>query len=86
MKIKDIEELQQKLDEYNIPMRDNLVLHISKDDASELLIDIVNSGYYGSSDDNDGYVAKQYIKAGIAYRMFDNATFAGMRIIADGNR
>lgn len=80
MKVADIERFVSSLDEFDIPMRENVVLHISKDDATELAIDMYSSGFAGDTKKWAFY----YIEGGIAYRLFrDVAMIYGMRIVVD---
>ena len=79
MKMSDIFEFKDKLDEYNIPMREKIVLSMDRDEASELLIDML-SLYPEKS--KDKIMAKHYIHAGIAYKMIDGSEFAGIRLAA----
>ena len=84
MKVADIERFASSLEEFDIPMRDKAVLHISRDDATELAIDLVSTGIVAAFPRIDPRMWKSYIDAGIAYRLFRGISMIyGMRIIVD---
>jgi hypothetical protein len=66
-------EFKGKLDEYDIPMRENIVLEISRDDASELLISLIEAGWNNLYDKNSETRARYFLSAGIAYRLFQDS-------------
>ena len=87
MKIADVSRLIQKLDEYDIPLKNQLALQISRDDASELLIDLIEKREWvepiGDLNNNFNAIkAERYLNSGLAYRLLDGGTLFGMKLIA----
>jgi len=81
MKVSDIQNLVDQLTESNIPMRDQLVLEISRDDATELLIDMIELELW-SAGGLERMRVDRYISGNIAYKMFVNCTLFGLKIMA----
>jgi len=84
VKLNDIILLQESLDKYDIKYREQLALVISRDDATELAIDMVQSGLFGDAFSVPNMPVDKYISGGIAYRLFTNNSFVcGIRIISE---
>jgi hypothetical protein len=77
MKVSDIIEFGDKMAECNFPMTSNVCLEISRDDASELLIELI---YINGMYDKDK--ATSYLNSGIAYKFINGSRIAGIKVLS----